>query len=161
MLQELSHMDKITQLQDEIQQLLLIMANSISYLTSRSNFLQVSPEIPITKQRNPDKYDPPDVFEANKKELVTDLMVKAKQIEYLINSLPEPEPEEEQAMRFQQLEEEMTLANEEYMLAVGRAKNLHSQVAEVLQAMLVDNEADLLQDGPFIPATMPTTPPKS
>jgi hypothetical protein len=27
---------------------------------------------------------------------VTDLIVKAKQIEYLINSLPEPEPEEEQ-----------------------------------------------------------------
>ena len=42
---------------------LLIMANSISYLTSRSNFLQVSPDIPITKRRNPDKYDPPDVFE--------------------------------------------------------------------------------------------------
>ncbi|EDR09891.1 uncharacterized protein LACBIDRAFT_318194 [Laccaria bicolor S238N-H82] len=57
---------------------------------------------------------------ANKKELLTDLMVKAKQIEYLINSLPEPEPEEEQAKRIQQLEEEMTLANEEYMLAVGR-----------------------------------------
>jgi hypothetical protein len=33
---------------------------------------------------------------ANKKELVTDLIVKAKQVEYLINSLPEPEPEEEQ-----------------------------------------------------------------
>ena len=27
-------------------------------------------------------------------------------------------------MRFQQLEEEMTLANEEYMLAVGRASKL-------------------------------------
>lgn len=27
---------------------------------------------------------------------MTDLIVKAKQIEYLINSLPEPEPEEEQ-----------------------------------------------------------------
>ena len=39
------------------------MANSISYLMSRSNFLQVSPDIPITKQRNPDKYDSPDVFE--------------------------------------------------------------------------------------------------
>ena len=36
---------------------------------------------------------------ANKKKLVTDLMVKAKQIEYLINSLPEPEPEEEQGDR--------------------------------------------------------------
>ena len=33
---------------------------------------------------------------ANQKELVTDLITKAKQIEYLINSLPEPEPEEEQ-----------------------------------------------------------------
>ena len=83
-------------------------------------------------------------------------------------------------MRFQQLEEEMTLANEEYILAVGRAskflpcccllqtqrrrclpENLHSQVAQVLQAMLVDNEADLLQDGPFIPSGIPTTPPKS
>ena len=29
-------------------------------------------------------------------EVVTDLITKAKQIEYLINSLPKPEPEEEQ-----------------------------------------------------------------
>ncbi len=33
---------------------------------------------------------------ANKKELVTDLMAKAKQVEYLIQSLPQPEEEEEQ-----------------------------------------------------------------
>lgn len=33
---------------------------------------------------------------ANKKELVSDLIVKAKQVEYLIQSLPEPDPEEEQ-----------------------------------------------------------------
>ena len=32
----------------------------------------------------------------NKKELVQDLMVKAKQVEYLINALPVPEPEETQ-----------------------------------------------------------------
>jgi mediator of RNA polymerase II transcription subunit 21 len=139
MLEELSNMDRITQLQDEIQnaslssflfhspprnnsprrrpQLLTIMSNSISYLTSRVNFVQVSEEIPVTKQRNPDKVDPPDVFEgmiffthssvtlffsykrnetANKKELVNDLMMKAKQIEYLIQSLPTPEPEEVQ-----------------------------------------------------------------
>jgi len=35
---------------------------------------------------------------ANKKELVADLIVKAKQIEYLVNSLPEPEPEEDQVL---------------------------------------------------------------
>lgn len=81
MLQELSHMDRITQLQDEIQQassftlqptflaeftdlqLLMIMSNTVAYLISRSTFLQVSPDIPVTKQRNSEKYDPPEVFE--------------------------------------------------------------------------------------------------
>ncbi|GLB36824.1 putative subunit 21 of Mediator complex [Lyophyllum shimeji] len=146
MLQDLSHMDRITQLQDEIQQLLMIMSNSIAYLTSRSNFVQVSPDIPITKQRNPEKYDPPDVFEANKKELVADLMVKAKQVEYLINSLPEPEPEEEQAKRLAALEEEMQVANTEYIQAVNRAKNLHAQVKEALLSILSDTDADLVAE---------------
>jgi mediator of RNA polymerase II transcription subunit 21 len=36
---------------------------------------------------------------ANKRELVVDLVVKAKQVELLIQSLPEPEAEEEQARR--------------------------------------------------------------
>lgn len=33
---------------------------------------------------------------ANKRELVNDLVVKAKQIDYLVQSLPEPEAEEVQ-----------------------------------------------------------------
>ncbi|OBZ79495.1 Mediator of RNA polymerase II transcription subunit 21 [Grifola frondosa] len=163
MLQELSHMDRITQLQDEIQQvlnlsrldihelnyvpqLLTIMSSSIAYLTSRSNFMQVSPEVPITKQRNTEKYDAPDVFEANKKELMTDLMVKAKQVEYLIQSLPEPEAEEVQAKRLQTLEEEMIQANEDYARAVYRAKNLHAQISTVLRSML--DESDSFEDEP-------------
>jgi mediator of RNA polymerase II transcription subunit 21 len=90
------------------------MSNSIAYLTSRANFVQVSPDVPVTMQRNPEKVDTPEVFEGmrargcfaelwrwqshveNKKELVQDLMVKAKQVEYLINALPVPEPEETQ-----------------------------------------------------------------
>jgi hypothetical protein len=63
MLEEFSNMDRITQLQDEIQQLLTIMANSIHYLTTRVNFAQVSEDIPVTKQRNPDKVDSIDEFE--------------------------------------------------------------------------------------------------
>ncbi|KII86271.1 hypothetical protein PLICRDRAFT_43856 [Plicaturopsis crispa FD-325 SS-3] len=148
MLQELSHMDRITQLQDEIQQLLTIMSNSIAYLTSRANFVQVSPEVPVTKQRNPDKYDAPEEFEANKKELVTDLIVKAKQVEYLIQSLPEPEPEEEQARRLQGLEDEMKAANAEYLQAVDRAKHLHAQVSEVMRTMLTETDANILEDAP-------------
>lgn len=43
--------------------MLKIMSNTIAYLTSRANFLQVSPDIPVTKQRDSEKYDPPGVFE--------------------------------------------------------------------------------------------------
>ncbi|KAK0244964.1 hypothetical protein ARMGADRAFT_1048143 [Armillaria gallica] len=141
--QELTHMDRITQLQDEIQQLLTIMSNSIAYLTTRANFLQVSSQVPVTKSRNPEKYDAEEVFEANKKELVTDLMAKAKQVEYLIQSLPQPEEEEEQAKRLQQLEEEMTVANTEYIAALKRTKNLHSQVADLLRTMLSEHDIDV------------------
>ena len=68
------------------------------------------------------------------------MIVKAKQIEYLINSLPEPEPEEDQVSRFtlcniitadnfrysqakrlQELEDEMQVTNAEYIRAVHRA----------------------------------------
>ncbi|KAJ7164358.1 hypothetical protein C8R46DRAFT_1177029 [Mycena filopes] len=143
MLQALSHMDRITQLQNEIQQLLTIMASTIAYLTSRTDFVQISEEIPVTKQRNPDKYDTPEVFEANKKELVADLIVKAKQVEYLIQSLPDREPEEEQAKRLQSLDDEMTTVNEEYMHAIARSKDLHSKVTDVLRLMLKDTEAGL------------------
>ncbi|CAE6404334.1 unnamed protein product [Rhizoctonia solani] len=90
-------MDKLTQLHDAIESLLVIMSNSVVYLVTRNSFRQVNPDIPITKTRPPDKEDSPDVFEANKRELVNDLITKAKQIEYLIKSLPPPEPESEQA----------------------------------------------------------------
>lgn len=129
-------MDRITQLQDEIQQLLTIMSRSITYLTSRTNFVQVNPDIPITKARPQEKFDSPDIFEANKKEIVNDLLTKAKQIEYLINSLPEPEPEETQAMRLKDLEQQMVEANEDYIRAVNRARGLHRRISEVLRNML-------------------------
>ncbi|KAF9491617.1 hypothetical protein BDN71DRAFT_1474802 [Pleurotus eryngii] len=142
MLQELSSMDRITQLQDEIQQILTIMSRSIQYLTSKADFVQISPEVPVTKQRAAGKADPPDVFDANKKELVTDLIVKAKQIEYLINSLPEPESEEEQAGRLRELENELSSANSEYVRAVHRARELLRLVSETLRTMLSEPPPD-------------------
>ena len=47
---------------------------------------------PTTRAEKIDSYSWP----GNKKELVTDLMVKAKQVDYLIQSLPEPEAEDVQ-----------------------------------------------------------------
>ncbi|KAJ7214169.1 hypothetical protein B0H12DRAFT_1205734 [Mycena haematopus] len=124
MLRELSHMDRITQLQDEIQQLLTIISSSIAYLTSRAKLR--------AGQRRP-----------NKKELVTDLIVKAKQVEYLITSLPQREPEEEQATRLQILDDQMTVVNEEFLQAVVRSKDLHAQITDTLRLMLEDNKLQI------------------
>ncbi|SJL18532.1 uncharacterized protein ARMOST_22125 [Armillaria ostoyae] len=150
-------MDRITQLQDEIEQVLAsphpgesLMTNAspsssllcrLVYLTSWSNFLQVNPAVPVTKSRNPEKYDLAEVFEGNKRELVVDLIVKVKQIEYLIQSLPEPEAEEQQAKRLQRLQEEMNVADAEYAGALKRTKSLHTQVSEALKTMLSDNHS--------------------
>lgn len=149
------NMDKLTQLQDCIEQLLLIMKLAVVQLVQRTDFKQVSPDIPVTKSRPKDKIDSPQKFEGlgfvgshafefcsclleNKRELVADLIRKAKQIELIIESLPAPEPEQAQvrsveegypnsililpqAARFEVLEQEMQRANEEYQTAVERA----------------------------------------
>ncbi|CAD6567533.1 MAG: hypothetical protein CYPHOPRED_001787 [Cyphobasidiales sp. Tagirdzhanova-0007] len=62
------------------------MFSSIDYLTRKATFKQVVPSIPIT-QEIPDSEDPA-TFEESKKQLVEDFLRKAKQIEYLIDSLP-------------------------------------------------------------------------
>jgi len=136
--QELSEMDRITQLQDGIDQLLTIMANSVNYLVSSANFKQVNPDIPITKTR--EKAATAEEFEANKRELVDDLIKKAKQIEILIKSLPIFDPEEEQISRLSALEQEMGVANQEYREAVDRAKMLHKEVSDILEVMLSTHE---------------------
>ncbi|KAG7094620.1 hypothetical protein E1B28_005443 [Marasmius oreades] len=116
MFQDSSNMDRVTQFQDAIQQLLLIMSSSIGYLSTR----QTSTEIPVTKRRSSDKYDSIEDFEENKREVVTDLIVKAKQLEFLISSFPEAELEEEQARRLEMLEDEAQKTNEEYVQIVAR-----------------------------------------
>ena len=45
-----------------VEQLLTMMTSSISYLTQRTDFKQVDPEVPLTKTRPKDKVDLPKVF---------------------------------------------------------------------------------------------------
>ncbi|GAA5820111.1 hypothetical protein JCM10212_000446 [Sporobolomyces blumeae] len=87
---ELGHMDRLTQTQNSIDDLVRIMSSTLSYLSRKSTFKPLNPNFPAT-QSIPNA-DPPDVFQANQKELVVDFVRKAKQLEYLIDALPSPPP---------------------------------------------------------------------
>ncbi|GAA5951375.1 hypothetical protein JCM3765_002461 [Sporobolomyces pararoseus] len=133
---ELGHMDRLTQTQNSIDELVKIMYSSISYLSRQSNFKQLNENYPVT-QTIPHA-DPEDVFEANRKELVTDFLRKAKQLEYLIDSLPSPPSEE--ALRTEQdladLEAEVQEANKDYLDALTEAESLQTQLSNSLKAVL-------------------------
>ncbi|KAG8944794.1 hypothetical protein FRC04_001532 [Tulasnella sp. 424] len=132
-------MDRVTQLQDALEQLFLIMRNSLLYLTEKTPLNQVSSKVPLWKSRK-DKADPPETFIENQKELVRDLMEKAKRIEVLIDSLPPPDLSEDQNERLLKLDTDMRAANEEYRQALERAKSLHKEVSETLRFLLLSGQ---------------------
>ncbi|EGG11349.1 uncharacterized protein MELLADRAFT_70762 [Melampsora larici-populina 98AG31] len=84
------NMDRITQLQDGIDNLVTIMYSTVSYLSRKADFEQVNPDIPITQSiSDPTKIDQAkETFNQNCQELVEDFIRKAKQLEYLISILP-------------------------------------------------------------------------
>jgi len=132
--QELSEMDRVTQLQDAIEELFGSMSDSIKYLSTASGSIQVNPDIPITK--TDPLSAPPEEFEAKKKALVDELIEKANLISFLIDALPVAEKEEDQVARLATLEAQMKDANNEYREAVDRAKMLHARISECLRKML-------------------------
>ena len=83
-------MDRITQLQDGIDNLVTIMYSTLSFLSRKADFKQVNPDIPITQAIPcPEGTQlPRETFTQNCEELVQDFLRKAKQIEYLISILP-------------------------------------------------------------------------
>ncbi|GAA5835441.1 hypothetical protein JCM5353_000143 [Sporobolomyces roseus] len=139
---ELSHMDRLTQTQNSIDELVRIMYSSLSYLSRKSNFRPLNENYPVT-QSIPNA-DPPDVFEANRKELVGDFLRKAKQLEYLIDSLPSPPSPsttntEDKDQDLVELEQEMQAANKDYLEALEEAEVLHSQLNDSLKGILESN----------------------
>ncbi|BGP53617.1 hypothetical protein JCM8202_002535 [Rhodotorula sphaerocarpa] len=83
---EQSHMDRLTQTQNSIDDLVRIMYSTLGYLSRKASFKQINEHFPIT-QSIPGA-DSPATYEENRKELVGDFLRKAKQLEYLISVLP-------------------------------------------------------------------------
>ncbi|KAG9036261.1 hypothetical protein FRB95_009409 [Tulasnella sp. JGI-2019a] len=138
--EELTQMDRITQLQDAIEQLFIMMNATLVYLMDRTPVGKVSARVPIWKSRGI-RQDSPEVFLNGQKELVKDLMDKAKQIQVLIDALPPPDLEDNQAVRLEKIDAEMRVANEEYRQAIQRARALHAELSDTIQFLLGNNQA--------------------
>ncbi|KAG0655229.1 hypothetical protein C6P46_001095 [Rhodotorula mucilaginosa] len=128
-----SHMDRLTQTQNSIDDLVRIMYSSLSYLSRKASFKQINPNFPVT-QSIPGA-DSQETYQENRKELVGDFLRKAKQLEYLISVLPSPPPPPSAApppqngtgagdsdeAEFARLEQELQSANDEYLDALQQA----------------------------------------
>ncbi|TKA53426.1 hypothetical protein B0A53_04412 [Rhodotorula sp. CCFEE 5036] len=134
-----SHMDRLTQTQNSIDDLVRIMYSSLSYLSRKASFKQINPNFPVT-QSIPGA-DSQETYQENRKELVGDFLRKAKQLEYLISVLPSSPPPPPPASAdpaapppqngtgtgdgdeadFARLEQELQSANDEYLDALQQA----------------------------------------
>lgn len=146
-----SHMDRLTQTQNSIEDLVRIMYSSLSYLSRKASFKQINPNFPVT-QSIPGA-DSQETYQENRKELVGDFLRKAKQLEYLISVLPSPPappPATDSAAppqngtgtgdgdeaEFARLEQELQSVNDEYLDALQQAETLHAQLQTSLQGIL-------------------------
>ncbi|CAI2167264.1 20612_t:CDS:2 [Funneliformis geosporum] len=117
------NMDRLTQLQDGIDELARMFANSVEYL----NRAQVHVDQDQVK------------FRESQRELVQDIVKKSKQIELLIENLPGMQnSEQEQIDMIKELNKEMHEANLEYLKAVEDAESLKKQIMETIGILCRD-----------------------
>ncbi|KAG2177243.1 hypothetical protein INT43_007900 [Umbelopsis isabellina] len=135
-------MDRLTQLQDAVDAMARMFTNSIYYVHEKSAMAALSENIPIIHPKAKSlllatykvQADPPEVFQQNMKELVTDIVKKGQEIDQLIEALPGiSRTEEEQIEQLSKLEEQNAKANQEYEKAVADTESLMAEITQALR----------------------------
>ncbi|CAL8575847.1 hypothetical protein XPA_001748 [Xanthoria parietina] len=118
--------DRLTQLQDCLEQLATQFYASLRYLSSHhssSSTLPPNPHVPPFPPSDTNPHQRPDTptsFAGAQRELASDLVEKVKEIEGLTGMLPGLEKSEEsQVARLRELEEELRMAENERKAAVS------------------------------------------
>ncbi|KAI8580911.1 hypothetical protein K450DRAFT_235185 [Umbelopsis ramanniana AG] len=125
-------MDRLTQLQDAVDAMARMFTNSIYYVHEKSAMAALSDNIPVIHPKV--QADPPDIFQQNMKELVSDIVKKGQEIDRLIEALPGiSRTEEEQIEQLSLLEEENAKANQEYEKAVADTESLMAEITQALR----------------------------
>ncbi|KAK6346757.1 RNA polymerase II mediator complex subunit [Orbilia brochopaga] len=127
--------DRLTQLQDSIDQLSTIFYCALRYVGTHHDFIPTSP----SQQKVRDETlqpDPPALFRASQQELARDLVLKAKQIELLIASLPGiGVSEDDQKARLEELGRELAAAEEERKRSIEEKEKLLVEFDEVVRSL--------------------------
>ncbi|CAG8469765.1 6371_t:CDS:2 [Paraglomus occultum] len=145
-----SNMDRLTQLQDALDQMARLFSLSVNYLSQREHTILLSANVVqiLIVQRHSSVFffllrqahvQDPAEFKKVQHDLVTDICRKAKQVEILIDNLPgATRTEEEQLESISQLEKELQEANENYRKAVQTAESLLEQITEAIDVIAND-----------------------
>ncbi|KAI4118951.1 MAG: hypothetical protein LQ345_001088 [Seirophora villosa] len=135
--------DRLTQLQDCLDQLALQFYASLRYISTHHPSLPLHPNpeanphfpaaFPATDTAPNQRPDTPTTFGAAQRELAEDLVAKVKEIEELEESLPGLEKSEEaQRSRIRELDEELRGADEERKEALGEREKAIERLDEAI-----------------------------
>ncbi|KAL8779296.1 MAG: hypothetical protein Q9213_007009 [Squamulea squamosa] len=131
--------DRLTQLQECLDQLATQFYASLRYLSTHhptSSTLPQNPHAPPFPATDTDPHQRPNTpttFAGAQRELATDLVEKVKEIEYLTGMLPGLEKSEEsQVNRIRELEEDLRRVEDERRRAVGEKEQWVERIEEAI-----------------------------
>ncbi|KAI8320753.1 hypothetical protein GQ54DRAFT_277251, partial [Martensiomyces pterosporus] len=128
------HVDRVTQLQDSIDQQCLMLVSSLDYLHKKAGMVQVGPSIPVTQTNV--MADNAAEFHARTREIATDICRQAKKIDSLIEALPGIDvSESEQEREFIELEKQNEAATRDLDAATKKANALLDQISAILRTI--------------------------
>ncbi|KAF4635884.1 hypothetical protein G7Y89_g2219 [Cudoniella acicularis] len=137
--------DRLTQLQDAVDQLANQFIASIYYVHKHHNLqiLSATDSVRVDKKENEPAPQDPDVdpypaeqFKAGQRELAQDLILKEQQIEYLISILPGLEnSEKDQEQTIKRLEEDLRIAEEQRKQALKEKEAVLARLEGVIRSV--------------------------
>ncbi|KAK9460595.1 mediator complex, subunit Med21 [Lipomyces oligophaga] len=140
--------DRLTQLQDAVDQLAVQFYSALHYLSSHHDFVPLGDDQKVSDAQW--TADDPAVFEATKNELARDIMIRTRQIDLLIDSLPGAGVSEtDQLARVERLKEELIEADQEQKKWLEERDMLLAKCdSVVLQLSRAKNEIDTTTELP-------------
>ncbi|KAI0445897.1 mediator of RNA polymerase II transcription subunit 21 [Xylaria telfairii] len=134
--------DRLTQLQDAVDQLATQFIASINYINQHHNLETLGPrdQIVVIPKQDADQQEvdphPEDVFRAALVELAQDLITKEQQIELLISILPGLDnSEQDQERNIRELEEELKVAEAQRQEAIKERQQTLAKINAVIRSV--------------------------